>query len=113
MPIPGTVFQVIPEGGNHFWVVISKPINGNVLVVNITDADHCPDSTCTLHIGDHPIITKESVVYYRKSREFTATAIDAQIAEGTMVRKLDDCSSEVLNRIIEGARKQTILHIVF
>ena len=104
MPIPGTAFQVIPEGGNHFWVLISPVKNGRVLAVNITDVEHCPDSPCVLEIGDHPAITKRSVLYYRQAREFEAAKIDTLIAGGVQVRKLADCSNAVLARMIQGAK---------
>jgi len=94
----------VPEGGNHFWVVLSPVKNGRVLAANITDYAHCPDSPCVLETGDHPAITKRSVVYYRKAREFEAARIDLLITGGVQVRKLTDCRPEVLARIIAGAK---------
>src|SRR6266850_2129085 len=105
MPRPGTVFQIIPEGGNHFWIIISKEKDGLVLAVNTTDVRHCPDSACKVQVRDHPAITKPSAIYYRKAREFEASKIDALCAEGDLVRQLDDCSSVLLQRIISGAKK--------
>lgn len=104
MPTPGTVFQLRLDGGNHFWVVISAPRNGKILAVNVTDARNAPDSPCQINCGDHPEITKPSVIFYRKSREFDAAMVDAQIADGRAVRKLADCSPELLQRIIDGAK---------
>jgi hypothetical protein len=104
MPARGTVFQVKGEG-NHFWIVISGVKNGNVLAVNVTDEAHCPDSPCKLNIGDHPRITKPSVIYYWWAREFNAATVDAQLATQAFVRKLEDCSPALLARIVEGARK--------
>ena len=104
MPTPGTVFQVVPEGGNHFWVVISPTKNGLVLAINITDGRHCPDSPCVIEIGEHPIVTKQSVAYYRKAREFDAAKIDAFLTAGVQLRRLPDCSPILLARIIAGAK---------
>src|SRR2546426_1182410 len=104
MPSSGTVFQIIPEGGNHFWIVISEVMNGKVLAVNVTDAKHCQDSPCKIGVGDHPVIEKPSAVHYRKAREFDARLVDDRLAAGTLVRQLADCTPELLNRIIEGAR---------
>lgn len=104
MPKPGTVFQLRLDGGNHFWVVISEPRNEKILAVNVTDAKNSPDSPCRLDHRDHPEITKPSAIFYRKSREFDAAMVDAQIADGRVVRKLADCSPELLQRIIDGAR---------
>jgi hypothetical protein len=104
MPRIGTVFQLVPEGGNHFWVVISAPLNGLVLAINITDASHSPDSPCKIAPGEHPRIYKDSVAYYRKAREFEAARIDELLKNPQMLRQLEDCSPELLNRIIAGAR---------
>src|ERR1035437_8665807 len=104
MAKPGTVFQLIPEGGNHFWVVISKEKNGMVLAVNTTDSQKCPDSPCFLQIGDHPAITKPTAIIYRKAREFESRKIDEQIASGRYVRQLVDCNATLLQKIISGAK---------
>lgn len=104
MPTPGTVFQVIPEGGNHFWAVISAARNGLVLAVNITDIKHSPDSPCVIEVGEHPAVTKRSAVFYRKAREFEAERIDEFIAGGVQLRQLPDCSAALLARIIQGAK---------
>jgi hypothetical protein len=113
MPTPGTVFQVIPEGGNHFWIVISAPKNGRVLAVNITDAKNCPHSPCIIEIGEHPAVTMQSAVYYRKAREFEGVKIDEFIATGENIRRLADCSPVLLERIIDGARKSDELTFRF
>jgi hypothetical protein len=104
MANPGTVFQLIPEGGNHFWVVISKEQDGMVLAVNTTDARKCPDSPCILEVREHPTIIKRTAIIYRKAREFESLKIDREIASGTYVRRLEDCSHVLLQRIINGAK---------
>jgi hypothetical protein len=101
MPPPGTAFWPI---GAHPWVVVSRTIKGKVLAVNITDADHCPDSTCKLNVGDHPCITKPSAIYYKKAREFDAAKIDQELSSGKNAKKLAPCSQQLLNKIIRGAR---------
>jgi sensor domain CHASE-containing protein len=113
MPKPGTVFQVVPEGGNHFWVVISAPLNGKVLVVNITDEKHCPDSPCKLAVGEHPVLIKASAVHYRKTREFEAVKIDEQLQNPDLVRQLHDCTADLFQRIIDGARNADGLTLRF
>ena len=104
MPQIGTVFQVVPEGGNHFWIVVSAPLNGKVLAINVTDAVHSPDSPCKIAPREHPRVYKESVAYYRKAREFEAARIDELLQNSQNLRKLENCSPELLKRIIEGAR---------
>jgi len=105
MPSPGTVFQ-LHDGSttNHFWIVISREVNGRVLTVNVTDLSHCPDSPCRVNVGDHEAIEKPSVIYYRKAREFFAESLDSELAAGRFIRRLPDCRPEILQRIIEGAR---------
>jgi hypothetical protein len=105
MALIGTVFQVVPEGGNHFWVVISKEKKGMVLAVNSTDAKKCPDSPCKLHIGDHEAITKPSAIIYRFAREFEAAKIEALCDDGAYIRRLPNCSAALLQRIIAGAKQ--------
>ena len=103
MPQPGSVFQLVGDG-HHCWIVISLVRNGTVLAVNITDVKHSPDSPCKLNVGDHPHITKPSVAYFRKAREFDAQSIDREIQAGIAVRQLPDCRPDVLQRIIDGAK---------
>jgi hypothetical protein len=101
----GTVFQIVPDGGNHFWIVISKEKRGMVLAVNSTDATKCPDSPCKINIGDHPAIIKPSAIIYRYAREFVSSKIDELCAKGSYLRQLDDCSPEVVKRIVAGAKQ--------
>gem|GEM_PF-2673708 len=70
----------------------------------MTDERHCVDSPCKLKIGDHPFITKNTAIYYKKAREFDAALIDKECASGERVRRLDDCTPQVLDRVISGAR---------
>jgi hypothetical protein len=104
MAEPGTIFQLIQEGNNHFWVVISAPRNGLVLAVNATDSRKCLDSPCHFATGEHPIITKPTAIIYRKAREFDPEKIDNEIADGKRIRGLGKLPLPLLQRIIEGAR---------
>lgn len=105
MPHPGLVFQLTSEGGNHFWVVISPVVNGLVLAVNITDFLNCPDSPCVFEAGVHEVITKRSVAYYRKAREFEACKIDQLLEAGQYLRRLKDFPPELLHHLVAGATK--------
>lgn len=102
MPIPGTAFQLVGDEF-HRWIVISTVKDGKVLAVNVTDEANCPNSPCKVHVGDHPSITKPSAIFYKKAREFSAAAIDNELQSGINIRQLDDCSQELLGRIIHGA----------
>lgn len=113
MPRPGTVFQIVPEGDNHFWVVISAPLNGMVLAVNITDIENCPDSPCKIAIGEHECVRKESAVHYRKAREFDEGMVDLQLQNPELVRQLQECSPDLLRKIVEGAKNADDLTLRF
>ena len=105
MPHPGLVFQLTSEGGNHFWVVISPVVDGLVLAVNITGFRNCPDSPCAFEAGAHDVITKRSVAFYRKAREFEACKIDQFLEAGQYLRRLQDFPPELLHRLVDGANK--------
>lgn len=113
MAIPGTVFQLVPEGGNHFWIVISKEKDGLVLAVNFTDGENWPDSPCLLQPGEHPEIKKPSTICYRRAHEFESQKIDALCAQGTLVRQLANFSPALLQRVIDGAKKADDLTLRF
>jgi hypothetical protein len=71
MPAIGTCFQLLLSDDtecNHFWIVISKPLDGRVLVANLTWEENCPDSPCRFAINEHPVIAKPSVIYYLQSQ---------------------------------------------
>lgn len=107
MPDIGTCFQLLLNDEteeNHFWIVISKPLDGRVLVANLTDEEHCPKSPCCFEADEHPIIKKTSVIYYYKARTFEAAAIDAQLKSHRHIRRLPSFSPELVQRIIEGAK---------
>lgn len=104
MPQPGTIFQLKGDG-YHLWVVASKVKNGKILAINVTDEQHCPDSPCKIQLGEHPSISKPSVAYYRKAREFSAAAIDRELQLGAAVVAHAVCSPQLLQKIVEGAFK--------
>jgi hypothetical protein len=112
MPNIGTCFQIIPEGSNHFWIVISKAKSGQVLAVNLTDSENC-QSPCHFEVNEHPTIVKPSCVFYKKANVFSAEKIDSELEKSTTVRKLDDFSPELVKRIIEGARSAEDLTLKF
>jgi hypothetical protein len=97
----GLVFQPLAEGC-HPWIIISEERDGKVLAVNITDVSGFNNPTCVLGIGDHPIVTKPSAVYYKIAQEFIVTKLEKNLKKYCTVHK-DLCSNEVLARIIEGA----------
>ena len=116
MPAIGTCFQLLINDEaeqNHFWVVVSEPIDGQVLIVNLTGREKCPDSPCHFAIGEHPAIIKPSVIYYYKARTHDAAIMDAQLGGGRYFRVLAPFSADLVNRIREGARNAEDLTLKF
>jgi hypothetical protein len=74
-----------------------------VLLVNISSIKNNfhYDTTCTLDVGDHPFITKQSFVYYRKAEIYSVTGINAEIEQGNYTIK-ENCSIDVFQRILQG-----------
>jgi hypothetical protein len=106
MPLAGTMFRLSEQTINsHCWLVISEPLDGKVLCVNITDGGNCPDSPCHLAIGEHACITKPSAIVYRRAREFDAQKIVAEKARPVALSFLDEASPALLSKVIQGARQ--------
>ncbi len=62
------------------------------------------DDACLLHAGDHPFIKHDSFIDYRFTRLEAAAHVEDRVADGTFVA-MDDCSPELVRRIISGALK--------
>ena len=100
----GAAFQLkgTPDDRFHIWVIVGEK-NGKALAINITDECWSPDSTCKFSAGEHPSITKSSVVFYKKARIFSSAAVAAELASGTSVRRFQDFPDAILNKIKAGA----------
>lgn len=97
----GTVF-VPPIRGGHRWFVISDVVDGEVLTVNITDAEH-EDSTCILEPGDHPCVAKLSAVRYRSAKAWPVQELRNNLALCKVHPNV--ASPALLQRMIEGGLK--------
>ena len=100
------------SGIEHMYFVLSEPdIEDMVLVVNITDIKNSPansDLSCVLNIGDHPHITKQSVVYYKKAREMRASVILKQLQIKDL-SQIEDLPVQTLQKMQDGAKKSKLL----
>lgn len=93
-------------GGGHLWIVISEPQQNRqcIAVVNITSVRKNVryDSSCILHVGDHPFIQHESYVLYQESRVESDRALEKKVAGGGY--NIEGCvTEEILGLIREGA----------
>jgi hypothetical protein len=105
MPLLGKVFRLTDQSvESHFWIIVSEPLDGKVLAVNVTDGANCPDSPCKLAVGDHPRITIPSAIIYRKAREFQASIIEHESQRPYHLQFFADATPELLEVIIAGAR---------
>jgi hypothetical protein len=108
---PGVVFW--PKGlvGQkiHPWIVLSHPVDGNVLLVNLSDEAHDGDAECVLNVGEHPCITKPSYVYFAEYEERPSKKMGHVLAEGRLVTHYADLSPEILERVLRAARSSADL----
>ena len=102
----GDVFW-LPSGGpglEHLYVVISDPRKDSleVVLVSFTTRDTGVDESCSVYKGDHPRITHDSCVDYRRARILTEGQIDHAVASGK-ARQVEPVSQELLDAIWRGA----------
>jgi hypothetical protein len=97
----GVVFTP-PFPGAHRWFVISDVVDGEVLTLNITDAEK-EESTCYLFPGDHPCITKRSAVRYRSAKAWPVQELRKNLGQCRTYSDL--ASAELLRKLADGARK--------
>jgi len=89
--------------GNHLFFVLSVEVAGLVAVANFTDSSFpSSDRTCVAHPGEHPFLTKESCVYYRKA-EMVALAPLSRAREEGELKQHQPLSPALLRRIQDGA----------
>jgi hypothetical protein len=85
----------------HLWVVVTPPIHGEVVILNITSLKSHSDHTVIIDIGDHPFIRHPSIVYYADATLTQATNLQQAIDSG-MFQTHKDFSSDALARIQAG-----------
>ncbi len=104
---------LMPSGQNkeHLFFVILGPVDieflprQQFLLVNATSIrpDIPYDDACILNAGDHPFINTTSYIAYRYARLETKNHLEQLL--GIVLKPHADCSPELLERIIDGARK--------
>ena len=118
-----TVFQpvrratlLIPSGPahdldkKHLFIIltdtVADPLNGNkdsVLLTSLSTLDAAlpHDSTCILHPGAHPFVTRDSYVKYDTSRIQETAKIINGVAIGVFVAK-GPMDTSIVDRICDG-----------
>lgn len=99
IPSCSTLIQVRFE---HLWVVIAKD-SGNVAIVNLTSKTaFSSDESCIINPGDHPFVTRETVINYRLGKYDDEAKLDAARDHGYLALQ-EPMPTAVLRRIQEGA----------
>ncbi len=100
----GTTFILEDEDGSkeHLHVVLTEPsMADEVITVSISTRRRVSETLVCLQVGDHPWITKESVVAFHFAAIRTCSAIQAAIAAGK-ARLMPPASPELVKRILAG-----------
>jgi hypothetical protein len=98
----GDVFHLPDWAGGHINVALEVCADGSVITCNFTDYATHSDWTCIIEVGEHPSITKKSVVNYRQAQYCeSGTAVEA--LERLIDSRKQPLSPELLARIRQGA----------
>ena len=97
---------LIPSGpGYHLLLVLTDPAkNDRILLVNASTvyANVTHDSSCYLHIGDHPFVSQQSYVVYAKARIVLKSKFCSLIASSQIIHRPPPISQAVFNKIDIG-----------
>ena len=99
---------LLPKPGRieHLWIVLTIPDQDNKAVcVNVTSKRDDSDETLVLKPGDHPFITKESVVHYEDARVMDLTLVNQLLARGSdrfVCEQRECCTYAILDRVRAG-----------
>ena len=100
-----------PDEKKHLFAILLDPVQiesyGSkrcVIMVGVTSIrnDIPYDNACVLAEGDHPFIKHASYVDYRRARIEQAEIIEQYVKNGYFSEK-EDCSTELLKYLIQGA----------
>jgi hypothetical protein len=95
-----------PNSNNppHLYFVVTDPAHhqGRVLLVNMTGRKAGSDESCILRPGDHPCITRESVLQYAEAIFPEARMVEQALYAGIFVRAARTELS-LVRRILNGA----------
>jgi hypothetical protein len=88
----------------HLWIVLTEPQapDFQCVIVNLTRQQPRSDNTVVLRPGDHPYITKDSVIRYGDTLIVDARDLDGFLKKH-MAKGHDRCPADLLKRILDGA----------
>lgn len=94
------------SGGDHHYMLVSDADHrsGCCVIVNWTTRRRLrgEDSSCILRTGDHPAITTESLVLYRRASLAPSAALRAKIVAGPFAISDVLLSEDAYTRVMRG-----------
>ncbi len=98
---PGFAFFPPPGSpdGEHLWGVFSEPLDGEVLIANVTTLRRHSDRSGILQAGEHPRIRHESCMRYADSKVVAVEQL--RLLRGLTV--VEPFSEALVRRVVEGA----------
>lgn len=96
-----------PEAASHLWIVLTEPegMTYRAVCVSITTRKPHSETTIILRPGDHPLITRASVVLYALARWFHLSEVQQLIDMETtqfICQQHASCSDALLKRVQQG-----------
>jgi len=91
----------------HLWIILSDPssADGKFVAANVTDFENNQgDTTCVLEIGEHPCITKRSVINYSDAQTVDESSLQ-RLERSGYVEKRQPLTGHLLAKVQEGALK--------
>lgn len=101
-PQLGTVFWMDDPSGGHDYVILTPPTQPEIVIVNFTSNGPRKDQSCVLQPGEHPVVTRESVVAYNFAQVVPTSALLKWAIDGEIVEKAK-ASYELMLKIWAGA----------
>jgi len=90
----------------RLWIICARPgrDDDELIALSVTGRDSYPnpDLSCPLGIGDHPWITKPSIIFYRSFASDTPGGLQQRIARRN-VEPQDPVTDDLVRRIRDGA----------
>jgi hypothetical protein len=105
---PGDTF-LIPKRADqieHLWIILTPPReDGTAVCVSVTSWKFDCDKTVILEPGDHPFITKKSIVHFEDARFIPLERVEQLIVTGTnqfVCRRHSIARHALMDRLKQG-----------
>jgi len=89
----------------HLWIILTDPsrADGKSVAANVTDfQNNQGDTTCVLDVGDHPRITKRSVINYNDAQMVDESKLQ-EAERSKYIVKCEPATERLLAKVQEGA----------